>query len=47
MLVFNLTVLDKNGRESDFKEGFLLANMKPDIVLGMLYLTMSNANVDF
>ncbi len=38
---------DKDGKERFFEESFLLADVKPDIVLGMLFLTISNTNVDF
>ncbi len=47
MVVFTFSVSDKDGRERFFEESFLLANVSPDIVLGMPFLTMSNANVDF
>ncbi len=38
---------DKDGRERFFEERFLLADVKPDIVLGMPFQTMSNADIDF
>ncbi len=38
---------DKDGRKRFFEESFLLADVKPDIVLRMLFLTMSNANIHF
>ncbi len=38
---------DKNGRERCFEESFLLADVRPDIVLEMPFLTMSNADIDF
>ncbi len=47
MVVSTFFVLDKDGREKFFRESFLLADVKPDIVLGMLFLTMSNTAVDF
>ncbi len=47
MVVFIFFVSDKDGRERFFEESFLLADVKPDVVLGMLFLTMSNADVDF
>ncbi len=40
-------MLDKDGRERFFEENFLLADVKPDIVLRIPFLTMSNADVDF
>ncbi len=39
-------MLNKDGRARFFEESFLLANVKPDIVLGMLFLTMNNVDVD-
>ncbi len=47
MVVSTFSVSDKDGKERFFEESFLLANVKPDIVLGMPFLTMSNADVDF
>ena len=47
MVVSTFSLLDKDGRERFFKKSFLLADVKPNIMLGMLLLTMSNANVDF
>ncbi len=47
MIVFTFSVLNKDRRERFFEESFLLANVNPDIVLGMPFLTMRNANVDF
>ncbi len=38
---------DKDARERFFEESFLLADVKPDIVFGMPFLTMSNADVNF
>ncbi len=46
-MVSTFSVSDKDGRERFFEENFLLADVKPDIVLGMPFLIMSNANVDF
>ncbi len=37
----------KDGKERFFEESFQLADVKPDIVLGMPLLTMSNADIDF
>ncbi len=47
MVISTFFVSDKNGRKRFFKKSFLLADVKPDIVLGMPFLTMSNTNVDF
>ncbi len=47
MIVSTFTVSDEDGKERFFEESFLLADVSPDIVLGMPFLTMSNADVDF
>ncbi len=47
MIVLTFSVLDKDGRKRFFEESFLLADIKPNIVLKMLFLTMSNADIDF
>ena len=47
MIVSTFSMLDKDGRERFFEASFLLADIKPDIVLEMPFLTMSNADIDF
>ncbi len=47
MVVSTFSVLNKNGGERFFKESFLLAEVRSNIVLGMPFLTMNNADVDF
>ncbi len=47
MVVPTFSVSDKDGRERFFEESFLLVDVKPNIVLGMPFLTMSNADVNF
>ena len=47
MVVSTFFLLNKDSRERFFKENFLLADVKPDIVLGMLFLIVNNADVDF
>ncbi len=47
MVVSTFSMLDKDGRERFFEESFLLADIKPDIVLGMPIRIISNADVDF
>ncbi len=47
MVVSTFSVSDKDGRERFFENSFLLADVSPDVVLGMLCLTMSNTDVDF
>ena len=40
-------VVDKLGRSRFFQETFLLANISIKVVLSLLFLTLSNANVQF
>ena len=47
MVVSTFSVLDKDSGERFFEESFLLANVKSEIVLEMLFLTINNANIDF
>lgn len=47
MVIFKFSVPNKNGKERFFENSFLLVNFKPDVILGILFLTMSNFDVDF
>ncbi len=47
MVVSTFSISDKNRRERFFEESFLLANVRPDIVLRMPFLIISNADVNF
>ncbi len=47
MVVSTFSVSDKDRRERFFEESFLLADVRPDIVLGMPFLNVSNADIDF
>ena len=47
MEVAAFSVVDKANQVRFFEETFLVANIRPEIVLGMLFLTLSGANVDF
>ena len=47
MVVSIFFLLDKDDRKRFFEENFLLADIKLDIVLGMPFLIMSNADIDF
>ncbi len=47
IVVFSFSISDKNSRERFLKESFLLADVMLDIVFKILFLIMSNANVDF
>ena len=40
-------VEDKANRVRFFKEAFLVANISPEVVLGMSFLTLSGPNIDF
>ncbi len=47
MVVSIFSISEKDGRERFFEESFLLVDVKSDVVLGILFLTMSNADIDF
>ena len=47
MVISTFFVLDKDNREKFFEKNFLLADIKPDIVLGIFFMTMGNVNIDF
>ena len=47
IVVSTFSVFNKDGRKRFFKKNFLLADVNSDVVLGILFLTMSNANIDF
>ncbi len=47
MVVSNFSVLDKDSRMKFFEKSFLLANVKLHLVFGMLFLTMSNTDINF
>ena len=47
MVVFIFFILNKDGKERLFEESFLLANVKLDLVLGIFFLIISNADIDF
>ena len=47
MVVTAFSVVDKVNRVRFFEETFLVANVSPEVVLGMLFLTVSGADVDF
>ena len=47
MVVSTFFMLDKDGKERVFEEGFLLADVNLNVMLEMSFLTMNNANVDF
>lgn len=46
MVVFHLFVSDKDSQEMCFEESFSFANIKPDMVLGILFLTINNTNIE-
>lgn len=47
IVVFTFSILDKDNREKFFEKSFLLADVKPDIVVKMSFLAMNNTQVDF
>lgn len=46
MVVFTFFILDNDDDEKFFEENFFLADVIPNIVLGILLLTMSNININ-
>ena len=47
MIVVAFSVEDKADQLKIFQETFLVANVSPEVVLGMFFLTLSGADVDF
>ena len=47
MVITDFQVEDKSGRPRFFQETFLVADTKFEVVLGILFLKISNANVVF
>ena len=47
MVVAAFSVVDKANRVRFFKKTFVVANVSPEVVLGMLFLTLSEVDVDF
>ena len=47
MVIANFQVEDKSGRPRFFQETFLVADTKFEVILGMPFLKISNANVAF
>ena len=47
MVVSIFFLSDKDSWKKFFEESFLLADVKPGVVFGMPFLTMSNADIDF
>ena len=47
IVVAAFSVVDKANRVRFFEKTFLMANVSPEVVLGILFLTPSGADVDF
>ena len=47
MIISTFSIFDKDSKERLFEKSFLLADVKPEIVLEIPFLTMSNVDVDF
>ena len=47
MVVTAFSVTDKANRVKFFEEIFLVANVSPEIVLKISFLTLSSADIDF
>ena len=47
MVVAAFSMVDKANRIRFFEETFLVANVNREVVLGMLFFTLSGADIDF
>ena len=47
MVVAAFSVTDKANQVRFFEKTFLVANVSPEVVFGMLFLNLSSADVDF
>ena len=47
MVVSTFFLLNKDGQKRLLKESFLLADVKPNIVLGIPFLTINNIDINF
>ena len=47
MVVVAFSVTNQADRVRFFEETFLVANVSPDVVFGMPFLTLSGADIDF
>ena len=47
MVVAVFSVTDRADKIRFFEETFLVTNVSPDLVLGILFLTLSGANINF
>ena len=47
ILVAAFLVTDKANQVRFFEKTFLVANISPEVVFGMLFLTLSGINIDF
>ena len=47
MVIFTFFMSDKDEKERFFEKNFLSTDVKPDMVLKMPFLTMSNTDIDF
>ena len=47
MVVTAFSVVDKANRVRFFEETFLVANVRPEVVFGLPFLTLSDVDVDF
>ena len=47
MIVAAFSVINKANQVKFFEKTFLVANISPEVVFGMLFLTLSGSNIDF
>ena len=47
MMIVAFSVTDQADKIRFFEETFLVANVNPDVILGMPFLTLSSVDIDF
>ena len=47
MIVSIFSILDKDGKKRFFKKSFLLADVNPDVMLKIYFLTINNVDINF
>ena len=47
MVIITFSILNKDSRKRFFEESFLLADINPDVLLEILFLAMSNVDINF
>ena len=47
MVIYIFYISDKDWKERFFDENFLLADVQPDVVFGISFLIINNADINF